>query len=90
MTDDFTPSAWMMLRCLFRRVFRLIRFQMIDDMITPYNLKARMESKCTIVVSLKAKSDYADSPIIRVKISWDGGWEDGELEMRRHIEIKPL
>jgi hypothetical protein len=31
MTDDFTPSAWMMLRYLFRQVFRLIRFQMIDD-----------------------------------------------------------
>lgn len=58
--------------------------------ITPFSLKARWDSQCKVVAWLQAKSNLTDSPIIRVQISWDGSWEDGENEMKRHLEVKVL
>lgn len=33
---------------------------------------------------------HPDSPIFRVQIAWDGKWEDGDQEMKRHLIIKAL
>jgi len=32
----------------------------------------------------------ADSPVIRIKIAWDGKWSEGAREMRRHLAIEVL
>jgi hypothetical protein len=42
------------------------------------------------VLSLQAQAAESDSPVVRVKITWDGKWEDGAKEMRRHLFLEPL
>ena len=59
-------------------------------MVHPFNLKSRRTEACNLVLSIRAQGNEADSQVIRVKISWDGQWSDGALEMRRHLTIEPL
>ena len=61
-------------------------------LIVSFGLEVVVHRKeaCTIVVSLQAKGIQADSPICRIKIAWDGKWEDGEIEMKRHLRVEHL
>lgn len=59
-------------------------------LIAPYNLEVKRRQKSLVVLSLQARANEADSAILRVQISWDGGWEDGAQEMKRHIVVKVL
>jgi hypothetical protein len=42
------------------------------------------------MVSVKAKSDETESKIIRIKISWDGEYNNSEEEMTKHFQIQQL
>jgi hypothetical protein len=66
------------------------RWLSLLPLIAPLNLDARREQRCRIVVSLQARSNQVDSPIFRIEIAWDGDWDDGDTEMRRHLRIRPL
>jgi hypothetical protein len=59
-------------------------------LITPYNLNVKRTEKCLVVLSLQARANEADSAILRVQISWDGGWDDGTLEMKSHLIVKVI
>jgi hypothetical protein len=64
-------------------------------MIKPFNLKSRRSKEDSpdsrdFVVTLQARSAEGFSPPLRVRISWDGEWEDGDVEMQRHVKIKVL
>lgn len=59
----------------------------IHPLVVPTNLNACRREKTILFVSLQARSNQADSPIIRVQISWDGSWEDGNQEMKRHLTV---
>ena len=59
-------------------------------LITPNNMKARKEGKCRFLVWVQARSDQADSEIMRIQVSWDGLWEYGDTEMQRHLEVEDL
>lgn len=59
-------------------------------LVAPFNLEIKRREKCLVVLSLQARGNEADSPILRVQISWDGGWEDGAQEMKRHLVVKVL
>jgi hypothetical protein len=59
-------------------------------LLSPLNLKLKWREGTTIIVSLQAKSNEGDSPIVRIKIAWDGEWEDGDQEMKHHLVVKEL
>ena len=58
--------------------------------IRPNNLKDHYAGQCLLVAWLQARSDLADSEILRIEISWDGLWEDGEIEMQGHLVVREL
>jgi len=62
----------------------------IHPLFVPFNLKVRREHPCTLVLSLQAQGREADSPSIRVKITWDGQWHDEAQEMRQHLLLEVL
>lgn len=49
---------------------------------TPVNWSTNM------VVTLQARANEGESPIARFLISWDGEWEDGDIEMAKHLVVK--
>lgn len=59
-------------------------------LIAPFNLDVKRREGSSIVLSVQARGNEADSKILRVQISWDGKWEDGALEMKSHLTIKVL
>jgi len=62
----------------------------LHPLVVPFNMKTRWEKSCTVITSFQARSSQADSDNIRVQIAWDGHWEDGEAEMKRHLVVKML
>lgn len=60
----------------------------LHPLIVPNNLPARRLEKADLVVSVQARSNEGESNIRRFRISWDGRWEDGEMEMIHHLVIK--
>jgi hypothetical protein len=59
-------------------------------LIVPNNLKARWQGKCKFVACVQVRSNQADSEVLRIQVSWDGEWEDGDTEMQRHLDMKEL
>jgi hypothetical protein len=59
-------------------------------LIVPHNLNAHRNKPFKLVASLQARSNQVDSEIMRIQISWDGLWEDGDVEMLRHQVINEL
>jgi hypothetical protein len=58
--------------------------------MTPLNLVHIKNKAATMVVSLQARSNEADSKIYRFRIAWDGKWEDGDSEMLRHFIVEDI
>jgi hypothetical protein len=56
-------------------------------LILPNNLIAHRSGKCHLVVHLQARSNQADSEVVRIGINWDGRWENGDKEMQQHLQI---
>lgn len=61
-------------------------------LVMPNSLQqyADCRRKCSFVASLRAVSNQTDSEVVRIQISWDGSWEDGDTEMQRHMVVKEL
>jgi len=58
--------------------------------ILPNDLKARylaIEAPIDLIVTVQARGNEVDSCCKRWRIFWDGQWEDGELEMRKHFSV---
>jgi hypothetical protein len=62
----------------------------LHPLIVPNNFPVIKRSKVTLFVSLQAKGIEGESPIARFRIAWDGNWEDGETEMKRHLSVKEV
>jgi hypothetical protein len=59
-------------------------------LIAHYSLEVKRHQKSLIVLSLQVRANEADSAILRVQISWDGGWDDGIQEMKKHLIVKVI
>ena len=59
-------------------------------LIEPLNLEVVRNQASTLVLSLQARGSQADSPVLRIRVAWDGGWHDGTTEMRGHLTVEPL
>lgn len=64
----------------------------LHPLITPNNLTdlIKRREKVDMILTIQAQSAEADSAQSRIQISWDGQWEDGEVEMAKHLKIKQL
>jgi hypothetical protein len=72
----------------------------LSPLIVPNNLLTRRklpENRLTrqptnwstnMVVTLQARANEGESAITRFLISWDGEWEDGDIEMAKHLVVK--
>jgi len=60
----------------------------LHTLVIPFNLDIIRRSSTSLVLTVQARATEADSNILRVRISWDGGWEDGAQEMRRHLKVE--
>jgi len=58
--------------------------------IVPNNLPTRFSEKADLIVSLQARSTEVSSPVLSVRVSWDGKWNDGEIEMTQHLKVRPI
>ena len=70
------PSA----RCDLCRVVKGDALELLP-VVRPNSLKVKWRGQCQIALSLQARGSEADSPILRVQITWNGEWEDGADEM---------
>jgi hypothetical protein len=48
------------------------------------------EMPVDLAVTVQARGNEVDSEVQRWRIFWDGGWEDGDLEMRKHLSVTRL
>jgi hypothetical protein len=62
----------------------------LNLMIHPFNLNSQWKQPCSLVLSVRAQGSEAESPVIRLRIAWDGKWNDGAQEMRRHLIIEEI
>ncbi len=58
--------------------------------VTPNNLRNQRMSPIHLVLSFQARSDQCLSPIIRIKIDWDGEWDAADAEMQKHFQIEDI
>jgi hypothetical protein len=56
-------------------------------LIAPFNLEVVRDRASTLILTLQARGNEAESSPLRVKIAWDGEWNSGEVEMRRHMKV---
>ena len=62
----------------------------LHTLIAPFNLEVRRRSPSTLVLYVQARGNECDSPVLRIRIAWDGKWHDGSEEMRRHLIVEQL
>lgn len=57
--------------------------------LEPYRLR-RVGAPIDMTVVLQARSNEGNSPITSFRMTWDGQWEDGDVEMSQHLIVKPV
>jgi hypothetical protein len=63
-------------------------FLSIHPLFKPYNLNIIHAGSADFVLCLQARSDKGESPLTKIRIKWNGEWNDGELEMSKNVSIK--
>ncbi len=56
----------------------------------PFNMPQAIDVKTPTILYLEARGDEGDSSQLKVKVSWDGVWKDGEEEMARHLIVEEV
>lgn len=59
-------------------------------LVAKYSLEVKRHQKSLIVLSLQVRSNEADTAILRVQISWDGGWDDDDQRMKNHLKVEVI
>ena len=59
-------------------------------LIQPFNLDKQLRGPGVFVATLQARANEADSDPIRLQVSWDGQWHDGDVEMASHLVVKDI
>jgi len=66
------------------------KFVQLLPLIYPDEFQHQWEPKVELVLTLQARSVEKDSSELYVGVSWDGEWEDGEVEMSRHMIVEKV
>jgi hypothetical protein len=77
------PTAWADLCSVKER--EILR---IHPMIRPNNLTVTWKKRATIVLTVQAQATEGESQPLKIRIAWDGEWERGEAEMKRHLMVE--
>lgn len=59
-------------------------------LVRPNNLETRHRSAVSLVLHVEARANEGSAPVLRIRVSWDGGWHDGAQEMRRNCVVEVL
>jgi hypothetical protein len=59
----------------------------LHPLITPFNLEAIRRTRTSLILSVQAKANECDSGVLQLQVSWDGEWDDGAQEMKRHLVL---
>ncbi|MBN1617836.1 hypothetical protein JW887_00640 [Candidatus Dojkabacteria bacterium] len=62
----------------------------LHPIIMPNNLKATYNTETVIRLIFQAKCDEGVSKMFKIQIAWDGKWNDGDIEMKKHLIIEEL
>lgn len=62
---------------------------MLLPLVRANNLPIRWTGGCDFVATLEARSNVADSKMFRVRVAWNGQWDDGVEEMKQNLQIRP-
>lgn len=73
--------------CDFCRVEKKGRLVLMP-LVPANNLPTVWTEACKFVATLQARSNLKDSRILRVLVAWDGQWDDGVEEMKKHLVIE--
>ncbi len=52
-----------------------------------FALRRTSNAPYDMVLTLQARAAEGASRLTRFRVSWDGGWEDGEVEMAQHFSV---
>jgi hypothetical protein len=55
-----------------------------------FGLKTVWQGPCHFIATLQARSITKDSNQLRLEVSWDGHWEEGDIEMYQHLKVDEL
>ena len=86
--QEITPFAQTIGAPIDCMVGKLQRILELMPLITPNNLKVHWKGPCRFMARLQARSTEKDSEELYVQVSWDGEWEDGDIEMRKHLTVE--
>jgi hypothetical protein len=61
---------------------------LLHPIFAPNNLQTVWNGACDLILSFQARSTEVDTRMVRIRISWDGKWQDGTKEMQDHFKIR--
>jgi hypothetical protein len=63
-----------------------------NDLVVCYRIEGEhaITLPIDLAVTVQARGNEVDSEVQRWRIYWDGQWEDGDIEMRKHFHVTPL
>ncbi len=59
----------------------------LNPMINPTNLQPIYKGRTDLILTVRAHSNECDTPVLRLRVVWDGEWHDGAHEMQRHMSV---
>ena len=60
----------------------------LHPQVMPQPFQDQYRAPANVRLLLQARSIERDSDLILIKMSWDGEWEDGEVEMGKHMVVR--
>ena len=60
----------------------------LHPQVMPQPFQDQYRAPANVRLLLQARSIERDSDLILIEISWDGEWEDGEVEMGKHMVVR--
>jgi hypothetical protein len=74
----------------FLMVGKRSRVLSLMPLLAPNNLTVHRQGEFKFIARFQVRSDEADSEDFRVRVAWDGTWEDGDIEMHNHLIVKEV
>jgi hypothetical protein len=62
----------------------------LQPLFQKYPPRTEWDADCHITVKLEARSAETSSNVVSIEIHWDGGWDDDDVRMRDHLQIKQM
>jgi hypothetical protein len=84
----FTQTIGPPIDCDFCMVSKSEQVSTLMPLLAPNNLKVHWKGSSMFMARPQARSTEKDSEEVYVQISWDGKWEDGDLEMKKHLTVE--